>query len=173
MNADDYKKAFEAVLLRLARCEVRLNCVEEAGLVQKPPAPAPAKEQEEELEPVVKKAMAALRRNLFMFNPGMANMQGMMKKVQKMQQDMLKMQEELKNRTVEATAGGGAVTVVVTGRKTVEKVTIAPSAVDPEDVEMLEDLVTTAINEAMRKVDEMTEKEMGKITGGMKLPGMF
>lgn len=108
-----------------------------------------------------------------MFNPGMANMQGMMKKVQKMQQDMLKMQEELKNRTVEATAGGGAVTVVVTGRKTVEKVTIAPSAVDPEDVEMLEDLVTTAINEALRKVDEMTEKEMGKITGGMKLPGMF
>lgn len=108
-----------------------------------------------------------------MFNPGMANMQGMMKKVQKMQQDMLKMQEELKNRTVEATAGGGAVTIVVTGRKTVEKVTIAPSAVDPEDVEMLEDLVTTAINEAMRKVDEMTEKEMGKITGGMKLPGMF
>lgn len=108
-----------------------------------------------------------------MFNPGMANMQGMMKKVQKMQQDMLKMREELKNRTVEATAGGGAVTVVVTGRKTVEKVTIAPSAVDPEDVEMLEDLVTTAINEAMRKVDEMTEKEMGKITGGMKLPGMF
>lgn len=59
MNADDYKKTFEAVLLRLARCEVRLNCVEEAGLVQKPPAPAPAKEQEEELEPVVKKAMAA------------------------------------------------------------------------------------------------------------------
>ena len=108
-----------------------------------------------------------------MFNPGMANMQGTMKKVQKMQQDMLKMQEELKKRTVEATAGGGAVTVVVTGRKTVEKVTIAPSAVDPEDVEMLEDLVTTAINEAMRKVDEMTEKEMGKITGGMKLPGMF
>ena len=108
-----------------------------------------------------------------MFNGGMGNMQGMMKKVQKMQQDMLKMQEELKNRTVEATAGGGAVTVVVTGRKTVEKVTIAPSAVDPEDVEMLEDLVTTAINEAMRKVDEMTEKEMGKITGGMKLPGMF
>ena len=108
-----------------------------------------------------------------MFNPGMANMQGMMKKVQKMQQDMLKMQEELKNRTVEATAGGGAVTVVVTGRKTVEKVTIAPSTVDPEDVEMLEDLVTTAVNEAMRKVDEMTEKEMGKITGGMKLPGMF
>lgn len=101
-----------------------------------------------------------------MFNPGMANMQGMMKKVQKMQQDMLKMQEELKNRTVEATAGGGAVTVVVTGRKTVEKVTIAPSAVDPEDVEMLEDLVTTAVNEAMRKVDEMTEKKWAKLLAG-------
>lgn len=108
-----------------------------------------------------------------MFNPGMANMQGMMKKVQKMQQDMLKMQEELKNRTVEATAGGGAVTVVATGRKTIEKITIAPSAVDPADVEMLEDLITTAVNEAMRKVEEMTEKEMSKLTGGMKLPGMF
>ena len=108
-----------------------------------------------------------------MFNPGMANMQGMMKKVQKMQQEMLKLQEDLKNRTVEATAGGGAVTVVVTGRKTVEKITIAPSAVDPNDVEMLEDLVTTAVNEAMRKVEEMTEREMGKLTGGMKLPGMF
>lgn len=108
-----------------------------------------------------------------MFNPGMANMQGMMKKVQKMQQEMLKLQEDLKNRTVEATAGGGAVTVVVTGRKTIEKITIAPSAVDPDDVEMLEDLVTTAVNEGMRKVEEMTEREMGKLTGGMKLPGMF
>lgn len=86
-----------------------------------------------------------------MFNPGMANMQGMMKKVQKMQQDMLKMQEELKNRTVEATAGGGAVTVVVTGRKTVEKVTIAPSAVDPEDVEMLEDLVLLPLTKQCAK----------------------
>lgn len=108
-----------------------------------------------------------------MFNPGMANMQGMMKKVQKMQQDMLKMQEELKNRTVEATAGGGAVTVVVTGRKTIKKITIAPSAVDPDDVEMLEDLITSAVNEGMRMVEEMTEKEMSKLTGGMKLPGMF
>lgn len=67
-----------------------------------------------------------------MFNPGMANMQGMMKKVQKMQQDMLKMQEELKNRTVEATAGGGAVTVVVTGRKTVEKVLLPQAQLTPK-----------------------------------------
>ena len=107
-----------------------------------------------------------------MFNPGMANMQGMMKKVQKMQQDMLKMQEELKNRTVEATAGGGAVTVVVTGRKTVEKVTIAPSAVDPEDVEMLEDLIMAATNEALGKADEASTAAMSSMTGGLNLGGL-
>ena len=102
-----------------------------------------------------------------MFNPGMANMQGMMKKVQKMQQDMLKMQEELKNRTVEATAGGGAVTVVVTGRKTVEKVTIAPSAVDPEDVEMLEDMIVAAANEAFHQMEEASSAVMAELTGGL------
>lgn len=108
-----------------------------------------------------------------MFNGGMGNMQGMLKKVQKMQSDMLKMQEELKSRTVETTVGGGAVSVVVTGKKELQSIKIDPSAVDPEDVEMLEDLIVSAVNEGMRKVDEMTEKEMGKITGGMKLPGMF
>ncbi|MEG1159793.1 MAG: YbaB/EbfC family nucleoid-associated protein, partial [Acidaminococcaceae bacterium] len=93
-----------------------------------------------------------------MFNGGggMGNMQGMMKKVQKMQADMTKMQEELKTRTLEATSGGGAVTVVVNGKKEVAGIKIAPSAVDPEDVEMLEDLIMTAINEGMRKIDEMT-----------------
>lgn len=108
-----------------------------------------------------------------MFNGGMGNMQGMLKKVQKMQSDMMKMQEELKSRTVETTVGGGAVSVVVTGKKELQAIKIDPSAVDPEDVEMLEDLIVSAVNEGMRKVDEMTEKEMGKITGGMKLPGMF
>lgn len=108
-----------------------------------------------------------------MFNGGMGNMQGMLKKVQKMQSDMVKMQEELKSRTVETTVGGGAVSVVVTGKKELQSIKIDPSAVDPEDVEMLEDLIVSAVNEGMRKVDEMTEKEMGKITGGMKLPGMF
>ena len=97
-----------------------------------------------------------------MFNGGMGNMQGMMKKVQKLQADMAKMQEELKLRTIETTVGGGAVTVK-----------IDPSAVDPEDVEMLEDLLVAAVNEGMRKIDEMTEAEMGKLTGGMKMPGMF
>lgn len=108
-----------------------------------------------------------------MFNGGMGNMQGMLKKVQKMQADMMKMQEDLKKRTVETTVGGGAVSVVVSGKKELKSIKIAPSAVDPDDVEMLEDLIISAVNEGMRKVDEMTEKEMGKVTGGMKMPGMF
>ena len=108
-----------------------------------------------------------------MFNGGMGNMQGMMKKVQKLQADMAKMQEELKLRTIETTVGGGAVTVVVSGKIEVDSVKIDPSAVYPEDVEMLEDLLVAAVNEGMRKIDEMTEAEMGKLTGGMKMPGMF
>lgn len=108
-----------------------------------------------------------------MFNGGMGNMQGMLKKVQKMQADMMKMQEDLKNRTVETTVGGGAVSVVVSGKKELKSIKINPSAVDPDDVEMLEDLIISAVNEGMRQVDEMTETEMGKVTGGMKLPGMF
>lgn len=86
---------------------------------------------------------------------------------------MMKLQEDLKSRTVETTVGGGAVSVVVSGKKELKSIKIAPSAVDPDDVEMLEDLIISAVNEGMRKVDEMTEKEMGKVTGGMKLPGMF
>ena len=108
-----------------------------------------------------------------MFNGGMGNMQGMMKKVQKLQADMAKMQEELKLRTIETTVGGGAVTVVVSGQNAGVRVTSDPSAVDPEDVEMLEDLLVAAVNEGMRKIDEMTEAEMGTLTGGMKMPGMF
>lgn len=115
----------------------------------------------------------SLRGGTIMFNGGMGNMQGMMKKVQKLQADMAKMQEELKLRTIETTVGGGAVTVVVSGKKEVVSVKIDPSAVDPEDVEMLEDLLVAAVNEGMRKIDEMTEAEMGKLTGGMKMPGMF
>ncbi len=103
---------------------------------------------------------------------GMGNMQAMMKKVQKMQNDIVKMQEELKQRTFETTVGGGAVTVVVSGKKELQSIKIDPAAVDPEDVEMLEDLIVSAVNEGMRKVEEVSEKEMAKITGGMKLPGM-
>ena len=107
-----------------------------------------------------------------MFN-GMGNMQGMMKKVQKMQAEMQKLQEELKTRTVDASVGGGVVTVVMNGEKEVQSVKIDPAAVDPEDVEMLEDLIVAAVNEAAHKVDDMMAQEMGKDTGGLRLPGMF
>jgi len=104
----------------------------------------------------------------------MGNMAGMMKKVQKMQADMAKLQEELKARTVEVTAGGGAVKIVMTGEKNVQSLKIDPAAVDVEDMEMLEDLLTAVFNEATKKVDDMMAQEMGKITGGLKLPpGMF
>ena len=108
-----------------------------------------------------------------MFKGGMNNMQGMLKKVQKMQAEMTKLQEDLKTRTVETTSGGGVVTVVANGNKEVVSITIKPEAVDPEDVEMLQDLIVTAVNDAMKKIDAMTETEMGKITGGMKMPGVF
>ena len=108
-----------------------------------------------------------------MFGKGMGNMAGMMKKVQKMQADMKKM-EELKTRTVEASVGGGAVTVVMNGEKIIESLKLNPTAVDPEDVEMLEDLVMAAVNEASKKVDDLLAQEMGKVTGGLNLPtGLF
>lgn len=105
--------------------------------------------------------------------PNMGNMQGMMKKVQKMQADMQKMQEELKTKTVDASVGGGAVTIVMNGEKIVQSVKIDPSVVDTDDMEMLEDLVLSAVNAAGQKVDDMMAQEMSKVTGGMKLPGMF
>lgn len=108
-----------------------------------------------------------------MFPGGMGNMQGMMKRVQKMQADMVKMQEDLKARKFENSVGGGAVSVVVTGKKELESIKINPEAVDVDDMEMLEDMIIGAINECMRQIDETSEKEMAKITGGMKLPGMF
>ena len=104
-----------------------------------------------------------------MFNGG-GNMAGMMKKVQKMQSEMKKMQEELKQRTVEATSGGGAVKIVMDGEKQVQSLVIAPAAVDPEDIEMLQDLISAAFNEATKKVDEMMAAEMGKFTSGLGLP---
>lgn len=103
---------------------------------------------------------------------GLGNMQGMLQKVQKMQAQMQQAQEELQARTFMATAGGGAVKVVVTGKKEVHSLVLDPQAVDPEDVEMLQDLIVAAVNEAMKEVDRVSEEEMGKITGGVKLPGM-
>ena len=104
-----------------------------------------------------------------MFNGG-GNMAGMMKKVQKMQADMKKMQDELRKKTVEVSSGGGAVKVVMDGEKQVQSLIIAPAAVDPEDIEMLQDLISAAFNEATKKVDDMMAKEMGKLTSGLGLP---
>ena len=109
-----------------------------------------------------------------MFGGNQGNMAGMMKKVQKLQADMAKLQEDLKKRTLEVTAGGGAVKIVISGEKEIQSLKISPEAVDPEDTEMLEDLLIAAFNEAVKNVDEMTTTEMGKLTGGMNLPkGMF
>lgn len=104
----------------------------------------------------------------------MGNMAGMMKKVQKLQAEMTKMQAELKKRTLEVTAGGGAVKIVINGEKQIRSINFNRDMIDAEDLEMLEDLVAAAVNEAIHKVDDMMAKEMSKITGGMGLPpGMF
>ncbi|EJP31071.1 MULTISPECIES: YbaB/EbfC family nucleoid-associated protein [Selenomonas] len=104
-----------------------------------------------------------------MFGGG-GNMAGMMKKVQKMQNEMKKMQDDLKRRTVEVSSGGGAVKIVMDGEKQVQSLIIAPAAVDPEDIEMLQDLLSAAFNEATKKVDDMMAAEMGKLTSGLGLP---
>lgn len=104
---------------------------------------------------------------------GMGNMQKMMKQMQKMQKDMAKAQEELGEKRIEGTAGGGMVTVIVTGHKEVVDVQIKQEVVDPEDVEMLQDLVLAATNDALKKADELVNSTMGQFTKGMNLPGMF
>lgn len=92
--------------------------------------------------------------------------------MRQMQERLAKLQEELAAETVEASAGGGAVKVVVTGQQRVESVTIDPSVVDPEDVEMLQDLMVAAFNEAVTKSQELAAKRLGVLTGGMKIPGL-
>ncbi len=103
----------------------------------------------------------------------MNNMNQMMKQVKKMQEQMMKAQEELGNKTVEGSAGGGVITVTVNGHKKLTDIVIKPEAVDPDDVEMLQDLVLAAVNDAMTKADELANQDMGKFTGGMKIPGLF
>jgi len=105
------------------------------------------------------------------FPGGMGNMNNMIKQAQKMQKDMMKVQEELEQRQIETSAGGGAITVVVTGKKELVSINIKPEVVDPDDVEMLEDLILAAVNEAIRKAEEMVNSEMSKLTGGFGLPG--
>ena len=104
---------------------------------------------------------------------GPSNMQGMIKQAQKMQEDMQKAQEELEAKEYKTSAGGGAVEAVISGKKEILSLTIRPDVVDPEDIEMLQDLIISAVNEAVRKVDEDAEAAMQKITGGMNIPGLF
>ena len=104
---------------------------------------------------------------------GMGNMNNMMKQAQKMQQDMVKMQEELEQSEFEATAGGGAVTVKMSGKKELTEVKISPDAVDPDDIEMLEDLILVAVNDVIKKIDKQNQEKMSKMTGGMNIPGLF
>ena len=108
--------------------------------------------------------------------PGMmggANMQQLARQAQKLQQQMAKAQEDLDAREFEATSGGGMVTAKVNGKRELLALTIKPEAVDPDDVEMLEDMVLAAVNEALRTAADTAEREMGKLTGGMGMPGLF
>ncbi|MBQ1257241.1 MAG: YbaB/EbfC family nucleoid-associated protein [Clostridia bacterium] len=108
--------------------------------------------------------------------PGMGmggNMQQLARQAQKLQQQMTEKQAELEAREFEASAGGGMVTAKVTGKKQLVALEIKPEAVDPEDVELLQDMVVAAINEALRQADETVEREMGKLTGGLGIPGLF
>lgn len=100
-------------------------------------------------------------------------MQPNMKMIQQMQNRMMKIQQELEEAIVSGTSGGGVVTVEVTGQREMKSIKIDPSAVDPEDVEMLEDLVLAAVTDAMDKAAKMNEEKMGALTGGMKIPGLM
>jgi len=100
-------------------------------------------------------------------------MKKMLKQMQEAQAKMMKMQEELAGREVEGSAGGGMVKVKANGRHEVIEVKIDPTVVDPEDIEMLEDLVAAAVNDAQSRADEMIQQEMGKLTGGLSIPGLM
>ena len=101
------------------------------------------------------------------------NMGNLMKQAQKMQKQMEESQKEMETKEFSAKAGGGAVEVTITGKKTIKSLTLKPEVVDPEDIDMLQDLIISAVNEAVNNVESTTENEMGKITGGVSLPGLF
>ncbi len=114
-----------------------------------------------------------MAKNGFRGMPGGMNQAAMMKQAQKMQQEMLRMQEEQENRTFIAKAGGGVVCATVNGKHELVELTIQPEAVDPEDVEMLQDTVIAAVNEAMRLADTEAANNMSRLTGGLNLGGLF
>ena len=101
------------------------------------------------------------------------NMNSMIRQAQKMQEQITELQNDIEERDFSATAGGGAVEVVLSGKKTMKSLTLKPEVVDPEDIEMLQDLIISAINEAVNSIEQTTEEEMNKITGGVALPGLF
>lgn len=107
------------------------------------------------------------------YQGGQQNMQSMIKQAQKMQEDIGVLQEELNVREFSASVGGGVVEVTMTGDKTVKALAIKPEVVDPEDVDMLQDLIISAVNECLRTIETTTEAEMEKVTGGVNIPGMF
>ena len=104
---------------------------------------------------------------------GPGNMQAMLRQAQKMQEDAARVQQELEEKEYSASAGGGAVSATVNGKHTLTALTIAPEVVDPDDAEMLADLVMAAVNEAIRQAIATSEQEMSKITGGLNMPGLF
>lgn len=101
------------------------------------------------------------------------NVSNVVKQAQKMQEEMERVQAEMEDKTVEATSGGGAVTVTANGKKEIVSLKISPDAVDPEDVETLEDLVMVAVNDAIQKADDMMAEGMSTVTGGINIPGLF
>lgn len=103
----------------------------------------------------------------------MKNISSIMKQAQKLQEQIVKLQEELADRTVEASSGGGMVIVVANGKQEIISIKIDPEVVNKDDVEMLEDLILTAVNEAKRRAEELAKEELGKITGGIMPPGML
>ena len=104
---------------------------------------------------------------------GLGNIAGILKQAKSLQENMQRMQEELASKTVETTAGGGMIKVVANGSQQIVSIKIEKEVVDPEDVEMLEDLVLAAVNDALAKSQEMVSSEMSKLTGGMKIPGLM
>lgn len=104
---------------------------------------------------------------------GGGNMNNLIKQAQKMQQQMQDMQKDIENKEFEASVGGGVVKITVTGKKEVKKIELKPEVVDPDDIETLEELIVAAFTEATKKADETMSNELGKLTGGMNLPGMF
>ena len=104
-------------------------------------------------------------------NLGGMNMNSLMKQAKQMQRQMEELQEGLEEKVLEVTAGGGAVKVVITGKKQIKELVLSPDVVDPDDIEMLQDLVTGAVNEAIRQMDELVNGEMSRLTGGMGMPG--